>query len=182
MLFLPSSDRLSLRFSPLTVCLAMAGWKAPKRHWLAQTSVSLVCYLLLPSTISSSSSLSSPSPYYVPQELAARSRARMPEKIFPRRCHPLERKNPPHPDFCTFFPPSRPSSPTLSLSDLDIHRTYGPRPRNFSLLYFTLFRQFIYFFSSVYRWPYMNNNTVSINNYIINSITDTDITDSRYCT
>ena len=109
MLFLPSSDRLSLRFSPLTVCLATAGWKAPKRHWLAQTSVSLVCYLLLPSTISSSSSLSSPSPYYVPQELAARSRARMPEKIFPRRCHPLERKNPPHPDFCTFFPPSRPS-------------------------------------------------------------------------
>lgn len=79
-----------LRFSSLTACLAAAGWKASKRHWLAQTSASLVCYLSLPSAFSS---LSSPSPYHVPRELAARSWAWMPEKIFPRRRHPSERES-----------------------------------------------------------------------------------------
>lgn len=107
--------RFSLRFSSLTACLATAGWKAPKRHWLAQTSasLSLVCYLLLSST---SSSLSSPSPY-VPQDLATRPRARMPEKIFPRRRHPSKRESAASRIFALFFRPlvhlSRP--PTLSL-------------------------------------------------------------------
>lgn len=86
---------------------------------MAQTSASLVsCYLLLPST---SSSLSSPSPYHVPQELAARSRAWMPEKIFPRRRHPSEGESAAPRIFVVFLPP--PSSisadwPTLSLSDV----------------------------------------------------------------
>jgi len=47
------------------------------------------------------SSLSSPSPYYVPQELAAR--ARMPEKIFPRRDAIRRKENPSHPRFLYFF-------------------------------------------------------------------------------
>lgn len=99
MLFLPSSVRLYLRFSPLTKCLAAAGWKASKRHWLAQTSASLVCYPV------ASSSLSSPSPHYVPQEPAARSWARMPEKIFPRRRAVRRRENPLHLGFLYFFFP-----------------------------------------------------------------------------
>lgn len=56
------------------------------------------------------------------------------------------RENLPHPGFLHLFPVARPSPltadwPTLSLSDLDVHRAYGPRSRNFSSTCFAFLRQ-----------------------------------------
>jgi len=102
MLFLPSSVRLFLCFSLLTTCLAAAGWKAPKRHWLAQTSTSLVCYLLLPSI----SSLLYPRPHLttflksLPLELGC------PRKYFRVETLSVEKRIHRTPDFYTFFTPS----------------------------------------------------------------------------
>lgn len=129
MLFPPSSVfprfPLSLVFSR-NVCLAAAEWKASKRHWLAQTSGSLVSYHL------------SPLPY-PPSCLTFSSRVRRSglnarENISAYVSSIRGRISPCSPDFCTFFQDARPSLPTgrlLSLSDLDVRRAYGLWPWNF---------------------------------------------------
>lgn len=142
MLFLPSSVRFSLRFSSL---MSTGGRVKSFEETLIGSDFSLSRLLPLAATLSStSSSLSSPSPYYVPQELAARSWARMPEKIFPRRRLPSERESAALRIFALFSNMlvhlRRP--PTLSLSELDVHRAYGPQSQKFFVSScFALFQQ-----------------------------------------
>lgn len=152
MLFLPSSVRLSLRFSSLTACLATVGWKAPKRHWLAQTSTSLSST----TSCSSTSSLLYPRPHFTMFLKSSPLELRCPRKYF---CvDAIRRENLQHPGFLHFFfPAARPSPrlPTLSLLDLDVHRTYGLRSWNFSSL-FALFQYFspLFFSLSSSIWLY----------------------------
>lgn len=150
MLFLPSSVRLSLRFSSLAACLATVGWKAPKRHWLAQTSASLVYYLLLPST---SSSLSSPSPS---------SRARMPEKIFLRRRHPSGRESAAPRIFVLF---SSRSSISATADSFPFRSRCPPGIRSTIMKFFIAFRSLSAvrislslssFFLSLHQFDYIN--------------------------